>query len=87
MNKLLEIISSADGKISTMRASVFIVVLSIMGVFIGHNVVAMVKSSLAIVPLGWDQVTVLTTLLAAKAYQSKLENSNTLPIQSVDGVK
>lgn len=62
-----------DGKISMMRVSTFIVVISIMGVFIAHNIVAMIAGA-AFVSLGASEALLIAGALGIKAGQAFYEN-------------
>jgi len=64
-----------DGKISMMRASTFIVVISIMGVFVAHNIVAMVAGA-AFVSIGFSEAGLIAAAIGVKAYQSSIENKD-----------
>lgn len=68
-----ESISGADGKVSNMRVSTLLIVLVVMGVFIAHNVLAMVRGECGLVPLGWDQISILAAALGLKALQQRGE--------------
>lgn len=75
MSAAREILAGTDkNKISTMRVSVLIITIVILGVYVAHNIMAMVAGN-GLVSLGWDQVIVLTTILGAKALQHKSEVS------------
>jgi len=64
-----------DGKVSMMRVSTLIVVISIMGVFIAHNIVAMIAGA-AFVSIGISEAGLIAAAIGVKAYQSSIENKN-----------
>lgn len=61
-----------DGKVSMMRVSTFIVVMSIMGVFVAHNIVAMIVGA-AFVSIGASEALLLAGALGIKAGQAYFE--------------
>lgn len=63
------------GKISMMRFSHFIVVISVMGTFIAHNIVAMVQGK-GFISLGAEEAMLLALTFGAKATQHFSEVKN-----------
>lgn len=78
MKMLNDVLKGSDNvhKVSAMRVSVLMIVSTILGIYVAHNIMAMIAGK-TLVSLGWDQVVVLTTILGAKALQHKSEASST----------
>jgi len=72
-----------DGKISMMRVSTGMVVFSIMGSFVAHNVAA-VMGGLPFVSVGPTEVTLLAMVLGAKAAQRYTEGKTTASKNSLE---
>lgn len=70
-----------EGKISMMRAMSFIVVISILGIFITHNVVSMARGG-GFVGIGIQEAGLISLVLGAKATQSFAELKNHIGIGS-----
>jgi hypothetical protein len=82
MSKIMGVFSSGEGeKISAMRVASLFTVFSIMGIFIAHNVLAMVHG-LGIVSLDWNMVALITAVLGVKAYQQKNETSSAVEAET-----
>jgi len=65
----------ANGKVSMMRVATAMVVTSIMGVFVAHNVVAMVNGG-GFVSMGAEEAMLVALTLGAKAAQHFGETRN-----------
>lgn len=65
----------ASGKVSMMRAATALVVTSIMGVWVAHNVVAMVGGA-GFVSMGAEEAMLVALTLGAKAAQHYGETRN-----------
>jgi hypothetical protein len=61
-----------DGKVSMMRVSTFITVVTILGTFIAHNVSAIVNGA-GFVSMGVQEAGLLAAALGLKALQTKFE--------------
>lgn len=74
MSAIKQALSGADGtgKVSAMRMNMFIVVFTIMGVFIAHNVIAMINGT-AHVTFSWEEVTILMAAITGKIMQHRKE--------------
>ena len=70
-----EMFKGPDGKTSMMRMTTFLVVISIMGVFIAHNVIAMLHGG-AFVSLGASEALLIAGSLGIKAGQAFFENKS-----------
>ena len=68
------------GKPSMMRMMTFVVVCSVMGVFVVHNVVSMLKGG-AFISMGAEEAMLLAGVLGAKAAQvfGEGKSTKTLP--------
>lgn len=73
MNKLIDMVSAADGSISLMRVCVFMVVAA----FLFNWCYLTVKTGQA-QPLDWDQVVLVLGALGAKALQRPFESKPTI---------
>lgn len=62
-----------DGKVSMMRVSTFIIVVSVIGVFIAHNVISMTKGG-SFVSFGATEAMLLAGVLGMKSVQNFSEN-------------
>lgn len=71
----MNFLSGPSGKTSTMRICAFIITISVMCIFIAHNIIAMIKGS-GFVSLGMTEVILLTGVLGVKSVQSFSENKN-----------
>jgi len=63
-----DIIQGDNGKISLMRAMTFIVVVSVMSVFVSHNIISMIKGG-GFVSIGTQEAMLIAGVLASKAAQ------------------
>lgn len=79
---MLSLFKGPDGKISMMRTLSFIVCGVILSVFVGHNVVSMIKGG-GFVSLGFEEASIISLTLGAKAAQAfaepKEKKVNSLP--------
>jgi hypothetical protein len=66
---MVGILRGPDGKMSMMRFASFTVVSVIMSVFLAHNIVAMING-LGFVGIGFQEATLIATVLGAKAAQT-----------------
>lgn len=66
----------ANGKVSMMRVATALVVTSIMGIFIAHNIVSMVKGCPEFVSMGNQEAMLIALTLGAKAAQHFGEKRN-----------
>jgi len=67
----------SDGeKVSMMRISTFITTIAIIGIFVAHNVIAMINGS-GFVSMGYEEAGLLAATLGLKALQTKFENGTT----------
>ena len=69
---MLDMFKGSDSKVSMMRVSTFLTVVTILGTYIAHNVVSMVKG-LGPVTIGWTEASLLAATLGIKALQNKFE--------------
>jgi hypothetical protein len=65
-----------DGKVSMMRVITAFTCLSIMSVFIAHNIVSMIKGG-GFISLGASEAMLIAGVIGAKAAQSFSENKKT----------
>jgi len=65
----------ADGKVSMMRLLTFFVIVTILGVFVAHNVMSMIKGVCGFVSFGYTDAGLIAGALGIKALQTKYENS------------
>jgi len=66
---IMSVIQGSSGKFSLMRFASLVVVLSVMGIFVAHNIVAMVHGQ-GFVCIGFQEATLVAAVLGAKAYQA-----------------
>lgn len=71
----MEMLKDKDGKISMMRCTSITTVVSILGVFIAHNIVSMVKGG-DFVCMGMQEAGLISLVLGAKATQAFAELKN-----------
>jgi multisubunit Na+/H+ antiporter MnhC subunit len=69
----MNILLDPKGKISTIRICCIIVTISIMSIFIAHNIIAMIRG-MNFVSIGLNETILLSGVLGAKAVQSFSEN-------------
>ena len=62
-----------DGKISMMRVSTFIIVISVIGIFIAHNILSMIRGG-SFISFGATEAMLLAGVLGMKSVQSFSEN-------------
>lgn len=76
MGAIKECFEETNGshKISSMRVSIVATVFMIMGVFVAHNVMAMIAGR-GFVSLEWNEVLIIAGALGIKAFQRKGEVS------------
>lgn len=67
-----DIIKGDTGKISLMRVMAMFIVISVMSVFIAHNIVAMIKGG-GFISMGSEEAMLVAGALAAKAGQRYAE--------------
>lgn len=65
----------SDGKVSMMRLLTFFVVVTILGVFVAHNVASMLKGVCGFISFGYTDAGLIAGALGIKAFQTKYENS------------
>jgi len=73
---MFEMFKGPDGKVSMMRFSTFIVVVSVIGVFIAHNVLSMVRGGIFI-SLGASEALLIAGVLGMKSAQTFSESKST----------
>jgi len=69
MPEIFTVIKGRSGKVSMMRIATLIIVASIMGVFVGHNILAMIKGG-GFISIGPEEAMLITGVLGAKAAQA-----------------
>lgn len=77
----MSMLQGSDGKLSVMRVCSFIVVLTVMAVFLAHNIISMANGGV-FVSLGYSEMSLIALTLGAKATQSFAEagaNKDTPP--------
>lgn len=70
---LMSVLKDKDGKISMMRVTSLFTVVSILGVFIAHNIVSMVNGG-GFVCMGVQEAGLVGLVLGAKATQAFAEH-------------
>lgn len=69
---MVTMFKGADGKVSAMRVAQLGTVGVILGVFVAHNVVAMVQGK-DLVSLGYQEAVLIATVMGSKAAQAWAE--------------
>jgi hypothetical protein len=69
---MLSLFKGPDGKVSMMRTLSFSVCFIILGVFVAHNIVSMVKGA-GFVSMGLEEASIISLTLGAKAAQTFAE--------------
>jgi hypothetical protein len=69
-----------SGKVSMMRVSTFMTTVAILGVFLAHNVVAVLHGT-GFVSMGYEECALLAATIGLKAFQTKYENSGAAPAE------
>jgi len=83
MGNLLK--GAPKGKVSMMRVATMIVVTSIMGIWVAHNIVAMVNGC-GFISMGTEEAMLIALTLGAKAAQHYGETKNGKKPPSTDAV-
>jgi len=79
------IVKGGSGKISLMRVMSLFIVISIIGVFIAHNIMSMINGT-GFISIGPEEAMLISGALAAKAAQRfgegkrPIETTNELPV-------
>jgi hypothetical protein len=68
--------SGPDGKVSMMRVSTFVIVMSVVSIFIAHNIISMIHGG-TFVSIGTSEAMLLAGVLGMKTAQSFSENKKT----------
>lgn len=77
MKALKEMLTGTDSsnKISSMRVAVFMVLVTILGTYIAHNVISMTKGE-GLISLGWNEVIMIASILGTKVAQHFSESKS-----------
>jgi|WetSurMetagenome_2_1015567.scaffolds.fasta_scaffold796238_3 hypothetical protein len=70
---MLSMFMGPDGKVSMMRVSTMIIVFSVVGVFVAHNILSMIRGGVFI-SFGASEALLLAGALGMKSVQSFSEN-------------
>lgn len=70
------LLNGPDGKVSMMRVSTILIVVSVISVFIAHNVISMLHGG-GFVSIGASEAMLLAGVLGMKSVQSFSENKKT----------
>lgn len=73
---MLSMFMGPDGKISTMRVSTMIIVVSVVGVFVAHNILSMIHGG-TFISFGATEAMLLAGVLGMKSVQHFSENKKT----------
>jgi len=68
MKNKYHILQGMSGKTSFLRVSIFIITITIMSVYLAHNIIAMIRGVQPI-SIGTTEIGLLTALFGAKAVQ------------------
>lgn len=75
MDQLLGIVKGGDDKISTMRVLSLGTVITVLAVYIAHNVVSMIGGH-GYIAMSWQDVTLISAALGFKMAQTGFEGRN-----------
>ena len=68
------VLKGPDGKISATRISTLVVVFTVMGTFLAHNISSIIAGKSAFISMGMNEVILIASVLGCKVAQHFSEN-------------